>query len=127
MSDPIITISAQQMYDIVLRVERAAESLAAGVVQLQSIIEDHETRIRMVESRADEGRRIDALEARVTQHDNAFTRQGERLGGAEQQLTAIAHQVEKQEPARTPAIAVVAAILSALSIVVIVVLEALRA
>ena len=85
---PVVTISSQQMYDIVLRVEKAAEKLANGVDRIENIVEDHELRIRAVESRADVSRRMDSIEDRMNAHEAHFTRIGERLGALEAKSTS---------------------------------------
>ena len=84
MSDqPLVTITAQQMFDMLTRMEKVTDKLVDSLSNLKEIAEDHEDRIRVIESRADTVKRLDMLEERVTQHDMAFTKHGERLGKVE--------------------------------------------
>lgn len=91
----MVTISAQQMYDIVQRTEAAAERIAnevgtltSTVGRLEDLFADHENRLRVVESRTDLARRMEGAESRLAQHDAAFTKQGERVGAIEGQLAS---------------------------------------
>lgn len=87
MSDqPLVTITAQQMFEMLTRMEAVTNKLVDGLTNLKEIAEDHEDRLRVVESRAGVEKRVDALSERVTQHDAGFTKMGERLGNLEGQL-----------------------------------------
>lgn len=97
MSDPnaIVTISAQQLYQLVQRIEDSANDIGASVkeltiavARLEQDVRDHDGRIRIVEARADTVRRLDIIEGHVAQQDQAFIKQGERLGRLEARLDA---------------------------------------
>lgn len=83
MSEPLVTITAQQMFEMLTRMEAVTNKLVDGLSNLKEIAEDHEDRLRVVEARAGAEKRIDALSERVTQHDAAFTKMSERLGTVE--------------------------------------------
>lgn len=85
---PMMTVSAKEMYDVVQRVERAAQSLADSVTAIRDIVQDHEARLRIVEQAGDVSRRQDLLEQRVNSHEIAFTKQGERVGALEARLAS---------------------------------------
>lgn len=85
---PMMTVSAKEMYDVVQRVELAAQSLATSVTVIKDIVQDHEQRLRIVEQAGDVSRRQDLLEQRVNSHEIAFTKQGERIGAIEARLAS---------------------------------------
>ena len=60
MSD--VTITTQQMYDLLLKIDRNVTQLTATVGTQASTILDHEARLRSIESAADDGLRITAME-----------------------------------------------------------------
>ena len=109
----------RDILDAVNRVSTKLTLIESQVSDLRSDRDDHEKRIRLVEQRTDETRRIDALEVRVTQHDAGFTKLGERLGAVESGLFNLDKVVEKLHAPRAPVVAYVAVILSAVSIVVV--------
>lgn len=119
MSDPIVTISAKDMFEMVRSIEVSAGEIRSGVQELtgavgrlEKIVEDHEDRLRRVEERADTTSRLDAVEGRVTDHDHAFTKQGERIG-----------RLEARNEARLNPIAVAAVIGTFSAIVVSIILH----
>ena len=80
---PIVTITAQQMFEMLTRMEAVTNKLVDGLGNLKEIAEDHEDRLRVVEASAGAEKRIDDLSDRVTQHDAAFSKINERVGGIE--------------------------------------------
>lgn len=84
----LMTVSAKEMYDVVKRVELAAQSLATSVTAIKDIVQDHEQRLRIVEQAGDVSRRQDLLEQRVNSHEIAFTKHGERIGALEAQMAS---------------------------------------
>lgn len=63
MSD--VTITTQQMYDLLLKIDRTVTQLASTVGTQTDTIKDHEERLRAIESAADNGSRITAMEEDV--------------------------------------------------------------
>lgn len=114
MSAPLVTITAQQMFEMITRMETVTNKLVSGLDTLREIADDHEGRIRVVEQRADAEKRLDILETRVTQHDSAFTKQGERIGVAE---TEVRNLKEKFAGKATPAI-ITALVISGTSVLI---------
>lgn len=115
MDDPLL----KQILDGVNDVKANLRIIESQVTDLRSDRDDHEKRLRNVEARTDETRRIDALETRVTQHDAAFTKQGERVGSLESVVTAVEKSVERNATPRIHPIAYVSAGLSAISVIVV--------
>lgn len=80
---PMVTISAKQMFEMITRMETVTTNLVNGLNTLKEVADDHEDRLRVVEARSDAEKRLEALETRLSMHDAAFTKQGERLGKLE--------------------------------------------
>ena len=57
-----IVITTEQMYNLLLKIDRTVTQLAGQVGTQATTILDHETRIRQIESAADDGIRITAME-----------------------------------------------------------------
>lgn len=109
----------REILDAVNKVSSKLTLIESQVMDLRSDRDDHEQRIRSVEQRTDEGRRIDALETRITQHDAAFTKLGERIGSLETGAFGLEKSVEKLHTPKTAPVTYAAVILSAVSIVVV--------
>lgn len=60
MSDVVIT--TEQMYNLLLKIDRTVTQLAATVSTQANTILDHETRLRHIEAAADNGARVTAME-----------------------------------------------------------------
>jgi hypothetical protein len=88
-SAPMVVITAQQMFEMMTRMEKVTNDLVSGLHTLKEVADDHEDRLRIVEQRADTEKRLEAIELRVTQHDAAFTKQGERLGVMETEVRGL--------------------------------------
>lgn len=65
MSD--IVVSPQQMYDLLVKIDRTVTELSARHDQQRDQIADHESRIRAIEAEEDFTRRFQSLEASVEQ------------------------------------------------------------
>lgn len=115
MEDPLL----RQILDGVNDVKANLRVIEAQVTDLKNDRDDHEKRLRQVEARTDEGRRIDALEVRVTQHDAAFTKQGERVGIVESELSNVEKAMERNATPKVHPVAYLSAGLSAISIIVV--------
>ena len=63
MSD--IVVSPQQMYDLLVKIDRTVTELSARHDHQRDQIADHEVRIRAIEAEEDFSRRFQALEASV--------------------------------------------------------------
>jgi chromosome segregation ATPase len=111
----------REILDAVNKVSSKLTLIESQVMDLRSDRDDHEKRIRSVEQRTDEGRRIDALETRITQHDAAFTKLGERIGSLEAGVFNVEKSVEKLQTPKTAPVTYAAVILSAVSIMVVVI------
>jgi len=94
------------------RMERVTNQLVDGLLNLKDVAEDHEDRLRAVESRADVETRIVNLENRISQHDAAFTKVGERIGSVDSSVSAI-NAREKARISPWVAASVIAAVASA--------------
>lgn len=115
MEDPLL----RQILEGVNDVKANLMVIEAQITDLKSDRDDHESRLRRVEARTDESRRIDALETRVTQHDAGFTKQGERVGAVEQQMMNADKALDRLATPKIHPIAYISAGLSAVSIVVV--------
>lgn len=82
-SMPLVTITAQQMFEMITRMETVTNNLVSGINVLKEVADDHEDRLRIVEARSDVDKRLDAFEARLNQHHESVVKQGERLGRVE--------------------------------------------
>jgi chromosome segregation ATPase len=87
------------MFEMLTRMERVTDKLVDSMSNLKEMAEDHEDRLRAVESRADVETRIIGLETRVSQHDAAFTKTGEKIGSVETEIATLqGHHAAKVSP-----------------------------
>lgn len=111
----------QSILDAVNSVGTKLSIIEAQVHDLRSDRDDHEARLRGVEQRTDEGRRIDGLEIRVNQHDRIMTSHVERIGRIESDVPSIKKQVEQAtldlKPRRIDPIALVGVLVAASAII----------
>jgi polyhydroxyalkanoate synthesis regulator phasin len=62
---PNVEITPQQMYDLLLKVDRTVTQMASAQDSHARTLEDHEDRLRMIEAEEDFGRRFGELEADI--------------------------------------------------------------
>jgi chromosome segregation ATPase len=65
MSDVGVTITQQQMYELLLKVDRTVTALSQTHTQQSQQLADHEGRLRAIEAEEDLSRRIAELEADI--------------------------------------------------------------
>lgn len=63
--EPGITVSMQDMYSLLLKIDRNLTQLTATVGTQATTIIDHEARLRSIEQAADDGARVTAMEEDV--------------------------------------------------------------
>lgn len=65
MNDAGVTITSQQMYELLLQVDRKVTAMSQQHQTQASQISDHEDRLRAIEAEEDLGRRITDLETDI--------------------------------------------------------------
>ena len=118
-------MSDATLNDILAAVNGVSSKLVVIESQVNDLRDDrndHERRLRTVEQRTDETQRINALDTRVTQHDAAFTRVGERLGSIETAVVNI-NETLAARPTSLSVISVIAAVAGTLAAIIAVILS----
>lgn len=126
MSDPVVTVTLHDMYQLLASIDRKVTELIGGAERMEEKVADHEARLRVVERREDSSRKLTEMDASLHRLEQTLSRFGERMGAVEADLTTIKDHEEAMTPTRVNPVSVIAVVVAGLAVVVTVVLEAIR-
>ena len=114
-SESHVIVTLDTIYTLLQDVKTGQTEMASTIQSLERNVNDHEGRIRMVEARTDESRRLDELERDQRGCNEGRVSASERIGGLETSLRLLRDDLNSR---RMPPAALWALGLSALSILV---------